>query len=166
MVCRNLSLKKIFLNDQIEGSSVIVIEDSIFVSPEVHTQIINPLDVYINLENVRSVGKLATIFVEQPLTSNNPKISWHIKQSGVTDSLISALGIVEGQSYNPNKMIWDVYSLDSTSGNPEYGTLNIIESPIISGEEFDGTYVFVEYPLEGLERDKDYYFWIANNEWR
>jgi len=157
--------KQIFYNNEIEGSSIEISGDSIFAGPEVHTQIYNPLDVYINLENIRSVGKLATIFVEQPLTSNNPKFSWQIKQSGVTDSLISALGIVEGQSYNPNKLIWDVYSVDSTSGSTEYGTLNIVEAPVISGVEIDGTFPFVEYPLGGLERDKDYYLWLANNEW-
>jgi hypothetical protein len=157
--------KKIFYSDDLEGTSVIISEDSIFAGPEIHTQIFNPLDVYINLDNVRSVGKLATIFVEQPTTSNNPKFSWQIKQADVTDSLIAAVGIVEGQSYNPNKQVWDVYSIDSTGGSPEYGTLNIIESPVISGEELDGTFAFVEYPLEGLERDKDYYLWIANKDW-
>jgi hypothetical protein len=157
--------KKIFLNDDLEGSPVIISEDSIFASPQVHTQIFNPLDVYINIDNVRSVGKLATIYVEQPLTSNNPKFSWEIKQSGVTDSLIAAVGIVEGQSYNPNKMVWDVYSIDSTSGSPQYGTLNLIESPLISGQIIEGTFAFVAYPSDGFERDKDYYIWIANNEW-
>jgi hypothetical protein len=156
---------KIFFNEELEGSSIVVSDDSLFAGPEVHTQIYKALDVYINLDNIRSVGKLATIFVEQPLTSNNPKFSWQIKQADVTDSLIAAVGIVEGQSYNPNKLVWDVYSIDSTSGSPEYGTINIIETPVISGEALDGTFAFVEYPIEGLERDKDYYLWIANNEW-
>jgi hypothetical protein len=157
--------KKIFFDVNIEGSSIVSSEDSLFAGPEVHTQIFTPLDVYINLDNIRSVGKLATIFVEQPITSNNPKFSWVIKQENVTDSLIAAVGIVEGQSYNPNKQIWDVYSIDSTGGSPEYGTVNIIESPLISGEEIEGTFAFTTYPIEGLERDKDYYIWIANSDW-
>jgi hypothetical protein len=157
--------KQIFLNNDIAGSSVEISGDSIYAGPDVHTQIFNPLDVYINLDNIRSVGKLATLFVEQPITSNNPKFSWEIKQEAVTDSLIAAVGIVEGQSFNPNKQIWDVYSVDTTSGSPVYGTLNIIERPLITGQELEGTFAFAEYPLEGLERDKDYYLWIANNEW-
>lgn len=33
------------------------------------------------------------------------------------------------------------------------------------GDTFEGTHVFSEFPENGLERNKTYYIWIANETW-
>jgi hypothetical protein len=156
---------KILLQDTSStSSSVTIINDSIFVGSGAHAQLFTYQDVYINLNNIKPVGRLANIFIEQPRTSNNPIISWEIKQSEVIDTLVAAVGIIRGQTYNAERKLWEVYA-DTTSEISEYGKINIIETPFICGQSFDGTRVFVKYPDGGLKRNEDYYIWIANKDW-
>lgn len=122
------------------------------------------LDVYINIENVSTFGRLGIISVKI-MNSSNPIISWEITQDGVTDTLLSAIGIVEGGQYDATKLVWEIFSEEDSAGVKIYGKKNLIKSPITAGEEFPGTRVFAEYPASGLERDKTYYLWIANKEW-
>ncbi len=37
--------------------------------------------------------------------------------------------------------------------------------PVVAGQVFDGTHIFVKYPVNGLQRGRDYYIWIANKDW-
>ena len=157
--------KKLFPDSVSGHGDVTVIGDSIFCGSRIYTEKYKQLDVYVNLSNIKPVGKLANIFVEQPITSNNPKITWEIKQVGVTDTLLSAMGIVLGQSYNPNNLVWEVWSVDSSGTKPIYGKENIIAQPVVCGDSFEKSHVFVQYPPTGLERNKDYYIWIANKDW-
>ncbi len=156
---------KIIVLDSSLATSFNLESDTARFSPEGHTQKTRNLDNFINITNFYTVGKLADITVEQPRTSNNPLISWHIKQEGVTDSLISAIGITEGNSYLIDKVVWEVYSVSDSAGGTYYGKVNIIPSPVIAGQEFQGTYVFTPYPAEGLQRGKTYNVWIANRYW-
>ena len=157
--------KIISIDSALTGSATTVNGDTLSVSQDLHTQKIQALDVYINIKEIKSVGRLATIFVEQPRTSNNPRIWWQIKQSGVTDSLIAAIGIVTGQEYKISKLIWEVYSVDSTSGQKVYGKNDVIQGPLVAGQNIDGTHAFVKYPTGGLKRNTYYYIWIANKDW-
>ena len=55
--------------------------------------------------------------------------------------------------------------LKDSAGTPIYGKDDIIKSPVQAGQSFSSTYVFNEYPENGLERGKNYYLWIANKNW-
>ncbi len=147
------------------ASSVEVIGDTVRLSSESHTQKTQHVDNYVNFKDFFAKGKLADIFVEQPRTSNTPKISWQIKQPGVTDTLVAAIGITEGNQYNASKILWEIYSVSDSAGGTYYGKKNVIPSPLLAGQDIPGTYVFTEYPASGLKRNTSYYVWIANKNW-
>lgn len=123
------------------------------------------IDVYVNIMNIQTYGRLADLNIVETKTSNNPILTWTIKEAGVTDSLISAIGLVEGQQYQEIYVKWAAWSEETISGQPVYGRKNMITSPVIIGQAFPGTRVFNEYTLGGLERNKDYLVWIANSSW-
>ncbi len=156
---------KIIVLDSSLATSFNLDADTARFSPEGHTQKTRNLDNFINITDFHTVGKLADITVEQPRTSNNPKITWHIKQPGVTDSLISAIGITEGDHYIIDAVVWEVYSVSDSAGGTYYGKVNIIPSPVIAGQEYPGTYVFTPYLEGGLLRGRTYNIWIANRYW-
>lgn len=139
--------------------------DTVRFSYQGHTQNTQHLDNYVNFTDFHSRGFLADIFVEQPRTSNNPLISWHIKQANVTDSMVAAIGITESNQYNASKKMWEVYSVSDSAGVTLYGKENVISSPVVAGQELPGTFVFEEYPASGLKRGTSYYIWIANKNW-
>lgn len=156
---------KILVYDSTLSEPIQIDGDTIRLTGDAHTQLTKPLDVYINIGSVTPRGRLADIFIRETHTSNNIIVSWTVKQSGVTDSLISAIGIVEGSQFNPNAEIWSVYSVSDSAGTPQFGKVNIISSPLTTGDNFTGTQVFVEYPVEGLKKETSYYLWIANSSW-
>ncbi len=123
------------------------------------------IDVFVNIKDVKYFGRLGEVTVHQPVDARPPVVTWLIKQVGVTDSLISAIGLVAGQQYDEKYIIWDLWSVEEISGSKVYGKKNIIQSPMRLGDLIPGTFSFKEYPLTGLERNKDYYIWIANQNW-
>jgi len=123
------------------------------------------IDVFVNIMDVKTYGKLADLNVIPTNNTNNPIITWTIKESGVTDSSISAIGLVEGQQYQEIYVKWAAWSLETVNGQPVYGRKNLISSPVVIGQSFPETRVFNEYTLGGLERNKDYLVWIANRIW-
>ncbi len=137
--------------------------DTVRFSPEGHVQKTQNLDNYVNISNVETRGKLGSVFIEQPRTSNNPLISWEITQ--VQDSLISAIGITEGSQYNGSAIAWEVYSVSDSAGSTYYGKKNVIASPVIAGQELPETFIFTPYIEGGLKRNTSYYVWIANRYW-
>ncbi len=147
------------------AASVEVNGDTIRLSSTGHIQKTQNVDNYVNFTDFFSKGKLADIVVEQPRTSNSPIISWHIKQDGVTDSLVAAIGITEGNQYNESKKMWEVYSVSDSAGVTYYGKKNVIGPPLIAGKELPETYVFKAFPPSGLKRNTSYYVWIANKNW-
>ncbi|MDO8550762.1 MAG: hypothetical protein Q7S39_11520 [Ignavibacteria bacterium] len=156
---------KILVFDSTLSTSLQVNGDTIRLSSEGHTQLIKPLDVYIDITNVNSVGRLGIITIEETNLTNSPIIRWTIIQSGVTDTAIAAVGIVEGNQFNPDAEVWAVYSVSDSAGQTQYGKVNIINPPVVTGQTLAGTQVFVEYPDGGLKKNTTYYLWIANNLW-
>lgn len=156
---------KTIVADSSISEMFVVVNDTIKVSNSVHTQVTKNLDNYINVYDVAAFGRLGSIKIEKPTTSNNPLISWTIVQSGVTDTLLAAIGIAEGNQYSSASSIWEVYSEITENGVTFYGKHNVIPGPLPSGQIVNNTKVFVNYPADGLERNKTYYIWIANKDW-
>lgn len=139
--------------------------DTIRLSAIIHTQQTNELDNFINIFEISAFGQLGVINIEQTNTSDNVRLSWTINQTGVSDTLIAAVGIADGNQYTSASSIWEVYSEVDDGGQILYGKHNKISAPIISGQVLNETKIFVEYPAQGLERNKTYYVWIANKDW-
>lgn len=157
--------KILIVDSLLNDGQVLAIADTVKLSGSFFANFAKRLDVFININGVSTFGQLATISISET-RSNKPIINWKIIQSGVTDSLISAIGLVEGNQYNAGNVLWEVYSEDTTGSQPAYGTLNIISSPLNIGDSLGTqTKVFQSFDLEGLERNKTYYIWIANNIW-
>lgn len=157
--------KPICVDQDLSTATVEVREDTVYISSYNHAQETVPLDVYVNIAEVRSLGRLATITLMETDTSNSPIITWKIRQAGVTDSLIAAIGLVKGQAYSPSDIVWEAWVEDTSSGKPVYGKMNLIPPPLQIGQPIPGTKVFYEYPESGLERNQFYYLWIANKNW-
>ena len=139
--------------------------DTIKLSASVHTQKTQNLDNYLNIYEIATFGRLGTIGIKQTNTSNNPKISWTITQPEVTDTMIAAIGIADGSQYSSSASIWEAYSEVTQNDTLFFGKHNVIPSPLIAGQNLSDTKVFVEYPIDGLQRNKTYYIWIANKNW-
>lgn len=143
--------------------------DTIKISRSSYFQVIKNIDRFVNIYDISYFGSpdiiLGVFNIIQTDTSNTPIIQWKVTQLGVTDTLISALGIVEGAQYDASKVIWEIYSEETVNGVPVYGKKNVIPSPIYPGAHLNGTFSFKEYPVTGLERNKGYYIWMAAKQW-
>lgn len=157
--------KLLLVDSSATASTVAVRNDSVFVSATFHAQQMLPLDVYVNIRDFRPFGRLAVLSIEQTNTSNSPIIRWQIAQAGVTDSSIAVIGLASGSSYVPTNAVWEAWSQEDVAGQPTYGKKNVVAAPVIMGEPLAETRVFYEYPTQGLERNQNYYLWIANKEW-
>jgi hypothetical protein len=146
-------------------TSIVIDGDTINLPAKNYAQLTSPLDNYINIKNVVRRGWLADIYIEQPSTDNNPKVWWDIIQAGVTDTLISVIGICVGSSFDPGSIVWEVYSVHDSGGVTYYGKKNVIPGPLKMGDHFPETFVFTEYPEGGLLRDQSYFLYIANKDW-
>ena len=142
-----------------------IVGDTIKLSASVHTQKTQNLDNYLNIYEIATFGRLGIIDIEQTNTSNDPKISWTIAQPEVTDTLIAAIGIADGSQYSSSASIWEAYSEVTENDTLFFGKHNVIPSPLIAGQNLSDTKIFVEYPIDGLQRNKTYYVWIANRNW-
>jgi len=139
--------------------------DTLRFSSQNHTQKTQYLDNYVNFKDYKTYGPLGLVNVEQPKTSNSPRITWVITQDSVSDTTVAAIGIVEGPNYSFSSIVWEVYSTSDSAGITFYGRKDIIPSPLIAGQEIPGTFVFTPFPPEGLKRNTSYYVWIANKNW-
>jgi hypothetical protein len=143
--------------------------DTISISMSSYFQIKKNIDKFVNIYEISYFGSpdiiLGVFNIIQTDTSNTPIIQWKVTQLGVTDTLISALGIVEGAQYDASKVIWEIYSEETVNGAPVYGKKNVIPSPIYPGTHLNETFTFKEYPVTGLERNKGYYIWMAAKQW-
>lgn len=123
------------------------------------------IDVFVNIKDLKYFGRLGEVTVHQQIDARPPVVTWLIKQIGVTDSSISAIGLVSGQQFDEKYIIWDLWSVEEAVDGKIYGKKNVITAPIRFGDLLPGTTSFKEYPLTGIERNKDYYIWIANQNW-
>ena len=154
----------ILREDSLGSESGSVVGDTVFIGPKSFLKITVPLDVFINIDDVRTLGPLATIEVKASNIDNHPRISWQMRTPGA-DSLAAALGIVTGLQYSVNNLVWEVLSIDSSAGQVVYRDTNVVASPIVGGQQFPATEIFTAYPAAGLQRGQYYFFWIANKDW-
>jgi hypothetical protein len=159
------SNKTLALDSTLQSQTVKITQDTILISSSSYVETTERIDRYINIENATVFGPLANMTVTKPETNNDIIISWQIVEAGVTDSAVAAMGLVEGQDFSQNNTLWEVWSEKDSAGTPLYGTEDIINPPVVLGEQVSGSHVFVEFPASGLQRNKNYYFWIANKGW-
>lgn len=123
------------------------------------------IDVFVNIKDLKFFGRLGNISVLQPIDARPPLVNWIIRQTGLTDTAISAIGLVEGQQFDEKFVIWDLWSVQNTDAGKIYGKKNVITAPLRLGDSFTETISFKDYPAEGILRNKDYYIWFANENW-
>jgi hypothetical protein len=139
--------------------------DSVFVNPLYMTQTTIRTDLFINVKEVKPFGRLGRLEVFASDTTNRLLVTWTITQSGLTDSLIAAIGLTRGSQYDINSVTWELISEDLTVTPPVYFKNNVIRSPLRMGDEVQGAVQFTVYPANGLDRGTQYYLWIANKDW-
>lgn len=145
--------------------SVKLIKDTLFISQSSLTVKTQNLDVFVNINDIWQYGSLATVNVTQPTKTPEVLISWEINQEVTNDSLVSAVGVCLGESFDENYQVWAAWSEDIVNSSPVYGKTNRISSPVKIGNQINGTKVFYEFPAEGLTRGKYYTAWIGNKNW-
>ena len=156
--------KYLNIDSSLKSTQLNVIDDTVQLSKSDFVNLTLRNDVYVNIKEFQSRGPLGELsFI--PIMSNSPIIKWKIIQDGVEDTLVAAIGLAIGSTFDPNNQVWEVYSVIDSAGVNKYGTENVISSPIQLGQQIPGTFVFTQYPDGGLERDKDYLVWIANKNW-
>lgn len=156
---------KNLLVDSILSNTIKLTGDSIKVSQLSLSTKSQNIDVFVNIKNQSQFGPLADITILPPANSPAVKVIWTIKQTGIKDTLIAAIGITEGIQYTPSSKYWEVYSADTLNGKEVYGKSNVIPPGVAIGQKVDKTKIFFEFPASGLTRNKDYYLWIANKSW-
>ncbi len=159
--------KIILVDSSLTEAEYSLIDDSLFVALNNFSKLTYPLDVFINVDesSIQNRGRLGTIYIEQTNTSNNINITWEFNDESISDLSIGAMGICEGQQFDINNQVWDLYSIEQVDSTNIYGGKNIITQPISLGDHVNETRVFYDFPETGLERNKNYYLWIATNEW-
>jgi hypothetical protein len=141
--------------------------DTLFFSARSFITQERPIDLWIGIRNVRSVGRLGIIDVVQTNTSNAPIITWHVAQSGQAppDTLIANVGIAGGATYDVSTVVWEVLAVDTSSGQRVYWNSDVIVPPVTAGQVIPGTDIFTAWPATGLQRNATYVLWIANKAW-
>jgi hypothetical protein len=158
---------KIILPMDMDTLPYILQDDTLWLNVLYHWQRSRWIDVFTNVDisSIQKRGGFAEIFLTETDTSNNLVFDWKIIDKSVSDTLIAAMGLCKAATYDPKKIVWEVWSVDTSSGQNVYGKNNVISPPILLGESFPGTRAFKEYPLSGLERNGTYLFWIAGKDW-
>jgi hypothetical protein len=159
--------------DTLTSSGVKFVNDTVVVSHASLTVESKTTDVYINIKDLVAYGRLVTdvntfqtyLNVKASDTCNQPVVTWTVKQAGVTDQNIAAIGICAGGEYQVSQSVWEMISKDVQPDTVIYWKNNVISSPIRMGTEVAGTETFKQYPIEGLHRGESYYLWIANKDW-
>lgn len=102
------------------STAIVETGDSLKITNKLYAKLSLPLDVFINIYGISTFGRLADININTDL-SNSPVVSWTIKQTGVTDPKISAIGITEGGQYTPTQTVWETYSITVEDNVTSYG---------------------------------------------
>lgn len=157
---------KILITDSsLPAGTINVVGDSLRISQHSFAKSSQAIDLFTNIKDIQVFGRLGRINIIQAVDSRGPIIKWEITQAGVTDTKLSAIGIVMAQRYSPTNQIWEIWSEEDSPQGKIFGKKNIISAPIYAGTNISGSRVFQAFPEEGLVRGKDYYIWIANSSW-
>jgi hypothetical protein len=158
---------KLLMSDSTMSASSRVSGDTLFLSTRSFTLEKRPIDLYIGIKNLRSVGKLGVIEVIQTNTSNTPIIRWSIIQTNPVppDTMLANIGIAGGDHYEVSTVAWEILAVDTSSGQRVYWTTDVIVPPLVAGQTVPGTDVFTALAPTGLQRNAGYYIWIANKNW-
>lgn len=148
----------------VEGS-IVVDSDTIHISQKSFVIKSQPIDLFPNISELLVFGRLGAINIVQAKDDKGPIITWKITQTGVTDTIISAIGLVKGQQYSAVYILWEMWSLEETPSGNIYGKKNVITPPLYLGENRPTTKTFTVFDPSTLERDANYYIWIANKDW-
>jgi hypothetical protein len=151
--------------DSSGGAPVRIQQDTVFVRQESFMSVSRRLDVYINIREVRAFGRLGILSVLDSDSTSTPVVTFRITQAGLTDTAVSAIGVVDGTLYDVTKVVWEMISREVLPDTTIYWKNNVIRSPVWMGETVPGTVTFVSFPAEGLQRGHSYYLWIANSGW-
>lgn len=164
---------KPIVQDSTLGQAVLLRNDTLFVRAESFMKRTALTDVYINITDLNSFGRLVTdrntfqtyLSVVASDTSNRPVITWKIVQAGITDQRVAAVGMCTGNDYNAFTGVWEMISMDVLPDTTIYWKNNVIGSPLRMGDQAAGTITFTAYPKVGLQRGVIYYFWMASKDW-
>ena len=158
---------KTILPMELDTLPYIIQSDTIWINILYHWQRSRWIDVFTNvdLSSIQKRGGFAEIFLTETDSSNSLIMDWKILDRTVTDTMISAMGLCKAATYDPKKIVWEVWSVDTTGGQNVYGKNNIISPPVYLGNSYEKTRVFKEFPLTGLDRKGTYLFWIAGKDW-
>lgn len=158
---------KLLMSDSTMSASSRISGDTLFLSTRSFKVEKRPIDLYIGIKNLRSVGKLGVIEVIQTNTSNAPIIRWSIIQTNPVppDTMLANIGIAGGDHYEVSTVAWEILAVDTSSGQRVYWTTDVIVPPLVAGQNVPGTDVFTALAPTGLQRNAGYYVWIANKNW-
>jgi len=149
----------------LDAEAVFLDADTLRISKSSFFTISQNIDVYPNIADFKTFGKLGKIILSHPVKPAGPQITWKISQAGVTDTLIAAIGIVEGQQFSEVYSKWKMYSLEVVGADSILASKNIIPPGLYLGQSYDGTITTKSFPSDGLDRGKNYYIWIASAGW-
>lgn len=150
--------------DSSASASFRISGDSLLLSAAKFEVVSEPINVYINILDIRKFGPLADVNVETT-TMNVPKVTWTIKAPGAVDSMVAAIGFAGGTTYDASTSLWEVYSERDSAGIKIYVKDNVIKSPVIVSETLPNTRAFVVYNPQNLVRNAYYHVWIADKTW-
>lgn len=161
---------KVLVADSTATVPVLVRGDTVLIQALSFTQRTDTIDVYVNIKGADPRGWLINNYIDLSIqetdTSNSATVRWSKKSPSVTDTLMTAMGLViSSGTYSVNNVVWEVLTKDTIGGKPVYRTRNSIASPVLLGKAIPGTAIFTEFPANGLLRNKTYYFWLAQKAW-
>jgi hypothetical protein len=157
---------KVLMTDStLDAGNIRIESDTLRISQKSFALKRQPIDLFPNISEILLFGRLGEIKITQAKDDKGPIISWRITQTGVTDTLISAIGLVKGQQYSAQYIMWEMWSQQTNPTGNIYGKLNVVSAPLYLGENRPDTRTFTEFDHSTFERDSYYYIWIANQNW-
>jgi len=143
------------------------IDDTLWINTYQHLQKSCWIDAFTNIDmsSIKLRGSFADIVLTETDSCNNVLIDWTIIDQSVQDSLVAAVGLCKAATYDPKKIVWEIWSVDTVDNQIIYGKNNVISPPLLLGQSFPNTWVFKQFPSQGLERNATYLFWVAGKDW-
>ena len=158
---------KIILSLQNDSVSAYAKDDTLWLSTSYYLQKSCWIDAFTNIDisSIKLRGSFADIVLTETDSCNNVLMDWTIIDQSVQDSLVAAVGLCKAATYDPKKIVWEIWSVDTVDNQKIYGKNNVISPPLLLGQSFPNTRVFNQFPSQGLERNATYLFWVAGKDW-